>query len=366
MGFEMSFQEPTFDTANPRPQPSVTITDHTVGSKDGNAVFVIPTGDYFPRYGGTLTFTLPEWFGTDDYYVFSSSAECTSDELEITQSPVVISNLIIIFSSFSSSGDTLTITCTDYRSPVYPKNVAGFGLSLSDAEQPAIPIIDYIGFELETEDLMEPITIDEDEIIPKFYNMETNDGIEHTFRDPINVQINAAIEFSFQMPIPTESGGCWLKLTFPQQIPLTAFPAQQLGFTVESIMSSDADGGYSTPVSTVLDYQAYSLGNGEVGNYVIIEGCVSPYVEQSQVMFQVKFFDTPQAVRDTAPFLFELYRSYDNFVLNKLIASGERAITANYFKSGVMETGYFEATLNYIQTAAAYTIEFTLQNDLPA
>lgn len=31
-----------------------------------------------------------------------------------------------------------------------------------------------------------------------------------------------------------------------------------------------------------------------------------------------------------------------------------------------MESGYFDATLNYIQTAAAYTIEFTLQNDLPA
>lgn len=101
---------------------------------------------------------------------------------------------------------------------------------------------------------MEHITIDSDDIIPVFYNMETNDNIEHTYREPINVQINAAIEFSFSMPIPTESGGCFLKVTFPQEIPLDAFPTQQLGFTVESIMSSDADGGFSTPVSTVLDY----------------------------------------------------------------------------------------------------------------
>lgn len=134
MGFEMSFEEPTFDAANPRPQPSVTITDHTVGSEDGEAVFVIPTGDYFPRYGGTLTFTLPQWFGTDDYYVFSSSADCTSDELIEPSISVINDNLIIIFSRFDSSGDTLTLTCTDYRSPVYPKNVAGFGLSLSDAQ----------------------------------------------------------------------------------------------------------------------------------------------------------------------------------------------------------------------------------------
>jgi len=52
-------------------------------------------------------------------------------------------------------------------------------------------------------------------------------------------------------------------------------------------------------------------------------------------------FVTPDAVRETSPFKFELYRNYENFVLSGKIAEGERVIEASMFESGVIETGDF-------------------------
>jgi hypothetical protein len=55
-----------------------------VGASDGEITFTMTAGNYFPKYGGTATLYLPEWYGADSEPVFTvDKTICTSDNLVI-------------------------------------------------------------------------------------------------------------------------------------------------------------------------------------------------------------------------------------------------------------------------------------------
>jgi hypothetical protein len=55
-----------------------------VGASDGEITFTMTAGSYFPKYGGTATLYLPDWYGADTEPVFTvDKTLCTSDNLVI-------------------------------------------------------------------------------------------------------------------------------------------------------------------------------------------------------------------------------------------------------------------------------------------
>jgi len=73
---------------------------------------------------------------------------------------------------------------------------------------------------------------------------------------------------------------------------------------------------------------------------------------------------SPEAVRDTSDFKFELYRAYENEQLKDMIMTASQKLPKEAFTSGKLSNGALVPTLKYIQTAASYRISFTLKNTL--
>ena len=85
---------------------------------------------------------------------------------------------------------------------------------------------------------------------------------------PIPIQTPASINIHFTMPIPVETSdeGCVLKVTFPNDIPLTAASLMFQGGGVMTTPTGGAD--LARNVQVYARNQEYSLGN-----YLLFRGC---------------------------------------------------------------------------------------------
>jgi hypothetical protein len=160
-------------------QPSITVDNYYLGSEDGSSIFTIPMSVDFPKYGGQIFITLPTWYceseavcpdGNDPEYVLSTNTECESPDLEIVASGGQ-EEFLVVFSLYRGDGTgDLTLTCTGYKNPVYPKDVSGFSITVKDNERVANEILSYISFTLESAELMVPI--EASDIVPTFLQLD--------------------------------------------------------------------------------------------------------------------------------------------------------------------------------------------------
>lgn len=78
---------------------------------------------------------MPSWYGTtpdgETEYVLGNNAVCDSDDLDINNQGPIGATFNVFFTSYSGPGTgTLMLTCSNYKNPVYPKDVSGFSIRL--------------------------------------------------------------------------------------------------------------------------------------------------------------------------------------------------------------------------------------------
>ena len=73
---------------------------------------------------------------------------------------------------------------------------------------------------------MTAVTVADSDVAPTFYKISSS-----SVSNPISVQLEAQIQLSFTMPVPVESGGCYMKLEFPPEIPLQSSSYIYVGYS---------------------------------------------------------------------------------------------------------------------------------------
>jgi hypothetical protein len=58
--------------------PKVPGDPDMIGSSDGNIIFEWAPGKYFPRYGGQLSITFPQWYGANTVPMLNKNTGCTA------------------------------------------------------------------------------------------------------------------------------------------------------------------------------------------------------------------------------------------------------------------------------------------------
>ena len=105
------------------------------------------------------------------------------------------------------------------------------------------------------------------------------------------------------MPVPVEAGYCYLKVKFPPEFRLGA---TEYIYEGEGIMlPSSGNPALQVNEDFFIREQAYDRGN-----YIVFRGC-NEGAKAGLLQVKVSGITTPEAVRDTSPFEFELYRDFD-------------------------------------------------------
>lgn len=189
---------------------------------------------------------------------------------------------------------------------------------------------------------------------------------------PIQTEVGISIELDMG-PIPIDNLGCYVKYTFPNDMPL---PAGVLGG-----YQSSALGGYQMMYSSTnginlkrdieyfIDQQAFAPAGG--GNYIILKGCTQPTVVGTNEKAKVKFtgVTTPSAQKTTGTFKVEVYKNFSpspSYQLSDLMASVEGSIDKSEFTSGQVTAGTFAGTTRTVQERSQHSLQFKIQNSLPA
>ena len=180
----------------------------------------------------------------------------------------------------------ISITCKNWRNPTVQKEIPDFYLRTYDLHKDEII------------DSSDSITVDASEFSAKEIEL-----IEYILSTPYAGQISRYL-FHFHVDVPvSNTGKCYLKLQFPQEI--------KLGENIEiksTGMLVDAQGKQQ---STVVDK------NLEEG-WILIEGCnFDPTLAESSD-FELDVFKVtidnvknPDTEADTSPFSFEVFKSYN-------------------------------------------------------
>jgi len=170
--------------------------------------------------------------------------------------------------------------------------------------------------------------------------------------------------------IPIDDTGCFVKYTFPDDIPLPSTSLQG-GY------QSDQAAGYKMMYSSTnginlkrdIEYFIRNQGFSN-GNYIILRGCsLSGNVGTGQKA-KVKFngITTPSAQKTTGDFKIEVYKNFNptSYALTDLITTIKGNIDSSKFTSGQIGGGIFSGFVNFIQMRAAHVVQFKIQNTLPA
>jgi len=165
------------------------------------------------------------------------------------------------------------------------------------------------------------------------------------------------------MPIPIDDTGCYMKVVFPDDFPLTDFSTNII-FQGYGILSNKAGD------SNIASADIYKAFDDTGDNFVVIKGCqYSDNVgDGKQVKFKVTNILSPLAKKTTGDFLIDIYKSFDteNYELSNHLLTASQAASETLFKDGELSDLSFSSSLTFVQTSAAHTIQFTLNNALPA
>jgi hypothetical protein len=176
------------------------------------------------------------------------------------------------------------------------------------------------------------------------------------------------LRLSFKMPVPIEASGCYVKYTFPDDMPLKreGFKSNELGLagfgapdgSGETRWQAGVDGLYSANVEQSL------------GNFITVRGCTNPLSIGPLQTLSLRFTPivTPDAQKETNEFKIEIYKAIDtnSLELSNLMVSTKAKMPKSFLTSGSIVAAAFSASVPFIQTAAVHTISFTLPNRLPA
>ena len=186
--------------------------------------------------------SLPRWYGPGSVSVFNAETRCTSPSLTVAQQAgdTTAATHTILYSKYTPpSSGMFEIKCTKYNNPVSRQIVNGFGMQITDLE--ALRNLAVV---------LPQWSLDATEMATVVLDSAANDQIQFSFKlegstttvKPIPIQTPAAITLSFRMPIPVETSdeGCLLKVTFPNDFPLTATP---LMFQGGGMMRTPSGGG---------------------------------------------------------------------------------------------------------------------------
>jgi hypothetical protein len=183
-----------------------------------------------------------------------------------------------------------------------------------------------------------------------------------------SIQTEIMLSLSFKMPVPIEASGCYVKYTFPDDMPLKreGFKSNELGLTGFGAPGSPGqrrwqagvDGLYSANVEQSL------------GNFITVEGCTNPLTIGPDQELSLRFTPivTPDAQKETNEFTIEIYKAIDtnSLELSNLMVSTKAKMPKSFLTSGRIVAADFSASVPFIQTAAAHTISFNVPNRLPA
>jgi len=183
------FRTPSTQAAPTCSVSPATGTKNVLGTSNGKIRFTIEPGTHFPKYGGTITFTIPTWYGANLIYVFSSSpaTTCSSAQLDIVLQQLNDNQYTIRFKKYTPAS-SIIIECSNYRNPVYKKIVSGFSMTVEDNESIQNKIMDYNDWSLDGTGLDQVEYAGS--ITKQFY-------INDVAKKPVPVQMISGLEFSF-------------------------------------------------------------------------------------------------------------------------------------------------------------------------
>jgi len=123
--------------------------------------------------------------------------------------------MAIYFSSFNGI-NPVVIQCNNYNNPIYSMTVAGYVIKIVDNEIPPNLIADYPPWSFSAAGLL-PRTLTTDITFQFYLNNED------TATSPVPIQTSVGISIEFNMgTIPVDNLGCYVKYTFPSDIPMGA------------------------------------------------------------------------------------------------------------------------------------------------
>ena len=218
----------------PKPEsstkPPVDLVNEMVATTNGSLVLKLKPGPEFPQYGGTLAVKLPSWyFGSDAASVFSINPKtiCSAPRDVLTVETQLTANLVhtLIYSEYTP-GKEIVLTCSNYRNPIQAGTISGFEMSLSDRETPYNLIARYPEWSF-TIPKLEPRELRSQLSFALFVN-----GSDEPTQDPVSIQTKVGLSIEFGMgAIPVDSRECYVKYSFPYDVPL---PEDGLGYLSSS------------------------------------------------------------------------------------------------------------------------------------
>ena len=201
-------------------RPAEGLATNTVATTNGTFTIKFKPGPEFPRYGGTITILLPDWFSGSDRQtgVFSLSPKtiCSAPTSVFTVETQQTASLAhtLLYSKYTV-GSEIELTCTNYRNPLKAGIISGFRISVSDRETPSNLVAIYPQWSFTVSELA-PLELP----LPlKFELFSLNSDVPTQTSLPIQTDIGLSIEFNMGV-IPVDDRGCFVKYTFPFDMPL--------------------------------------------------------------------------------------------------------------------------------------------------
>lgn len=211
-------------------------------------------GSFFPRYGGMAVFTVPPWYGENTVPVFNQETSCSSPNLHIDQQTTDPDNFVYRMSIQAyTEVDQITIMCSNYNNPVFRRETTGFQLQIFDNERLGNTVIKSASWSFDKSQPEDLISRSVEEINFEFYlNRNT------TPEESVEIQKQAGLEISFEMPIPVEvsSEGYFLMIQFPKDFSLPDPGNDELALVYQSVENSmmvDSEGSVNLDSGIEVD-----------------------------------------------------------------------------------------------------------------
>jgi len=197
--------------------PPSDLTENTIATTNGTMTIKLKPGKEFPKFGGQISIDLPFWYEGGTELVFRQSTICSSqpvDVISIDTQTTSNGQHRIIFSKYKE-GSEITLVCNNYRNPIYARTIPGFGMSVSDREEPINLIAKYPNWSFKI-DKLAPRGLPADALFDFYLN---NDNNPTAAAVPIQTEVGISIEFDMG-DVPIDNKGCFVKYTFPNDMPL--------------------------------------------------------------------------------------------------------------------------------------------------
>lgn len=324
---------------------------NVIATTNGTLVIKVTPGLEFPKYGGEMSITIPDWYDGGTESVFSlnpSPTICSAPDAVIKIATQQTSNKVhtIIFTSYTP-GSEIVLTCSNYRNPIYASTIAGFQMTIRDLETPnnLVAIYPAWGFTIAT---LLPRALP----LPLKLALYEQDSDEPSL-NPVPIQTDVGISIEFEMgEVPIDGKGCYVKYTFPNDVPL---PATILRGGYQSFSALDYRMMYSSSngINLKRDVEYFIRDQAfAAGNYIVVKGCTMRNVVGRGQKARVKFTGvlTPAAQKTTNLFKVEVYKEFDpqSYTLTHLMVTATGSIPQDRFTSGTLTNGVFSGLVKTI------------------